>query len=245
MQAVKTREDAILTDACDAIRSTLSVRAIYLFGSRARGDARPDSDHDMLIVAWDTLPDADARLCISDAVGRLLPSAEMHYATAGDFEWRRRFANTVERGADREGLVLYMANDIEERYSAARSWFAIADRGVRLAALALGEGDMSDEACFHAQQAVEKCLKGYLTLVDREAQRTHQLDALSESCAAVDPAFGAWAERLRPLSPYAVEARYPDGRQTDIDEAREAVAVAQALQAFVGERVRVYRGGIE
>jgi len=38
------------------------LRAIYLFGSRARGDERPDSDYDLLLVTRDdfSLSDKDA-----------------------------------------------------------------------------------------------------------------------------------------------------------------------------------------
>jgi predicted nucleotidyltransferase/HEPN domain-containing protein len=245
MEAVKTREDAILTDICDAIRSVVSARAVYLFGSRARGNARPDSDYDILVVTWDTRPDAETRTRISEAVGSHSPPVELRYVTAGEFEWRRRFANTIERGADREGLVLHMAGDVEERYSVARPWFAGGDRGIRLGALALREGDMPDEACFHAQQAAEKYLKGYLTLVNQEGQRTHELETLAESCATADPTFTPWTERLKPLSPYAVEARYPNGRETDMDEARDAMSIAQGFQTFIRERVAAYRGETE
>jgi len=36
-----------------------SLQAIYLYGSRARGDARPDSDMDLLIVLRDSFDYAD------------------------------------------------------------------------------------------------------------------------------------------------------------------------------------------
>ena len=38
---------------CDRLVFALRADAIWLFGSRARGDARPDSDFDLLVV----LPD--------------------------------------------------------------------------------------------------------------------------------------------------------------------------------------------
>lgn len=44
-------EDAVLTAFLRGVRKEGDqIRAIYLFGSRARGDFLPDSDYDLLIV---------------------------------------------------------------------------------------------------------------------------------------------------------------------------------------------------
>ena len=43
-------EEALLQHMVDTIVREASPEAIILFGSRARGDARPDSDVDLLIV---------------------------------------------------------------------------------------------------------------------------------------------------------------------------------------------------
>ncbi len=40
-----------LTQCLEAMNRALPVREVYLFGSHARGDARPDSDVDLCIVA--------------------------------------------------------------------------------------------------------------------------------------------------------------------------------------------------
>lgn len=42
-----------------AIQSRLSPRAVWLFGSRARGDHRPDSDWDLVVALPDDAPEAD------------------------------------------------------------------------------------------------------------------------------------------------------------------------------------------
>ena len=41
----------ILTQCLEAMNRALPVREVYLFGSHARGEARPDSDVDLCIVA--------------------------------------------------------------------------------------------------------------------------------------------------------------------------------------------------
>jgi HEPN domain-containing protein len=67
-----------------------------------------------------------------------------------------------------------------------------------------------DTACFHAQQAVEKCLKAFLAHRNVEFPYTHNLAKLIEICAGLDPAFRSLLPAVAPLTPYAVELRYDD-----------------------------------
>lgn len=50
-------EQAALQVIVDRLVSSLDPRAVYLFGSRAEGRARPDSDFDLLVVLDDAAPD--------------------------------------------------------------------------------------------------------------------------------------------------------------------------------------------
>lgn len=82
---------------------------IVLFGSRARGDHRPDSDIDLLIIKDSPLPRPQRAIPVYSALARLrLPvDAEvMVYTPAEAAEWsgvRQAFVTT----ALREGKVLY------------------------------------------------------------------------------------------------------------------------------------------
>jgi len=51
-------QDAKLTEAVNRLVESLHPRAIILFGSRARGTSRPDSDYDLLVIS-DRLLDYD------------------------------------------------------------------------------------------------------------------------------------------------------------------------------------------
>jgi HEPN domain-containing protein len=84
-------------------------------------------------------------------------------------------------------------------------------------------------ACFHAQQAAEKALKGLLVLAGVDVPRSHELDAIARSLP------GQLAERfdqqaLVELSPWATKGRYP---ATDDDpspeRARSFLEVAQSV----------------
>ncbi len=54
------KEDCLLVDRfAEKVRSLLPDAAIWIFGSRARGDARSDSDIDLLIVLGKVTPRVD------------------------------------------------------------------------------------------------------------------------------------------------------------------------------------------
>lgn len=57
--AALLRTEPGLVRMIELARDRLSVREVWLFGSRARGDARPDSDWDVFLVLPDEASDAD------------------------------------------------------------------------------------------------------------------------------------------------------------------------------------------
>ncbi|MEM6430667.1 MAG: HEPN domain-containing protein [Deinococcota bacterium] len=94
----------------------------------------------------------------------------------------------------------------------ARGWFLKADSDLSAARQILsGEGPY-DTACFHAQQAVEKLLKGMLAFHEQAIARTHDLEELAQLCKTLDPSLTDALERfnLANLSDYAVVLRYDD-----------------------------------
>jgi HEPN domain-containing protein len=120
-----------------------------------------------------------------------------------------------------------------------RQWLdrAIADLRAARAILST-EPPLTEEACFHAQQAVEKALKAYLVHLRIEFQWSHQISYLLDLICERDRSFGELRESAVPLTDYAVRFRYPHpGPVPTVEAAREAMETAEHVRRFVLDRV--------
>lgn len=108
------------------------------------------------------------------------------------------------------------------------NWLEHARSDLRLARLALGQGVLPEQICFHAQQAVEKAFKGILLKKGVEFPLTHDLEALLSIFEAASILIPENLQEAGILTPYAVETRYPGfwGEISDLDM-HEALALAQ------------------
>ncbi len=68
---------------------------------------------------------------------------------------------------------------------------------------------LSEQTCFHAQQAVEKSLKAVLLFSKVDFPLTHDLRDLLEVFETSDIALPENFKEVDVLTPYAVESRYP------------------------------------
>lgn len=101
---------------------------IILFGSRARGEARPDSDLDLAVIL--DAPEEEVRRLLPYSVLRgLRMEVSLIVASKTKFDLHRPWPNSVFNYIDREGIVLYDRRDSES---------------ARADALPTGEGRCSD-----------------------------------------------------------------------------------------------------
>jgi len=80
---------------------------VILFGSHARGDARPDSDVDLLVVLEADGCVSEQRLDIRQALHDIPVPLDVIVTRPEDFSWRKDVVGTIEWPAAREGKVLY------------------------------------------------------------------------------------------------------------------------------------------
>jgi predicted nucleotidyltransferase len=83
---------------------------IILFGSQARGDARPDSDVDLLVVMPVEGSTFEKGLEIRQALWSIPGPVDIIVTTPEDFAWRKEYVGTIEWPAAREGKILYAAS---------------------------------------------------------------------------------------------------------------------------------------
>ena len=100
--------DDLLAEVVRRILAAGGADKIVLFGSRARGDARADSDLDLLIIEESTLP--AYRRCSKYylALAEVFPSKDILVYTPAEVEQWAGVPNAMPTTALREGRVLYV-----------------------------------------------------------------------------------------------------------------------------------------
>lgn len=100
-------EDAALSFLVGRLKTALHPIAIFLFGSRATGSARPDSDFDLLIVLPDDEGGAPDYYAAHAPVAGCGIGVDVVPCRLADFEADRVQPNTIAHAADSEGRLLY------------------------------------------------------------------------------------------------------------------------------------------
>jgi len=117
------------------------------------------------------------------------------------------------------------------------SWFRKAQHDIRAAELLMSD-PLVDEVSFHCQQAVEKCLKGFLFWHGQPFKKTHDLNLLSLDCIGIDASLQPILAATASLTQYAVEYRYPGPlmHPTEV-EARDLIDLAKQIHGEIAGRL--------
>jgi predicted nucleotidyltransferase len=106
--ALKTATPELIQEMVDRIVREFDPVKVILFGSQARGDARPDSDVDLLVVMDDPLEDEfETGVEIMNALYGLGVAKDVFVTTPSTMASRGHVVNTVVHWALRDGETIY------------------------------------------------------------------------------------------------------------------------------------------
>src|SRR5262245_26868202 len=101
-------QDPVLCEMVDRLVRTLHPERIYLFGSRARGDAGPDSDYDLLAVVPESHLAPHRRDVVAfRALCGVGAAKDVVVYTRQEFESRSRAVSSLPATVQREGRLVY------------------------------------------------------------------------------------------------------------------------------------------
>jgi HEPN domain-containing protein len=105
------------------------------------------------------------------------------------------------------------------------------------------EYGITDVPCFHAQQTVEKALKGLLTWNNISFGKTHDLMVLLAEVVKIDPAFDDVRSVCAELAEFAVDVRYPGGiSEPPEGEAERFISEAEKILVQIEQRLGIHKG---
>lgn len=118
----------------------------------------------------------------------------------------------------------------------ARRFLDLADRDIRAFHKLSEDTEIDDEVVgFHAQQAVEKCLKAVLVRHRIEQRKTHDLQRLVDLLIENNPPIPPLREGIELLGPFAVELRY-DFITTEPLDRQQARTVVVAVRSWAQQQ---------
>jgi len=110
MEADILRDDLVLAEIVRRLVATYEPERIYLFGSKARGDAGPDSDYDLMVVVPDDAPPVRRRSRLAyEALRGTGRAADVLVCTRSSFDSRLHVRASLPATIVSEGRLLHAA----------------------------------------------------------------------------------------------------------------------------------------
>ena len=253
--ATQTKADPKAVEVARAVYDAIPLDTVILFGSRARGDYRPDSDIDLMLIYTEHVSNKDyqkASKAAHDAVERIygtrwigvdlldIPKSKYLHCRGG--------INHVTAQAARDGVDMNGDKPEYERDPEPFDWHDIRQRVItanrNLRDLEAGvEVSLSQEIIgFIAQQTVENILKAWISAAGAEYRNTHQLSELLGIIKSLPEEQDTSAsEELLWLTRYAVRYRY-EGAILEMDDPIELYERILFAVEAIEERIKALTG---
>ncbi|MDP8240063.1 MAG: nucleotidyltransferase domain-containing protein [Candidatus Hatepunaea meridiana] len=99
--------DNLLTEIVQKITAHIDPAKIILFGSRARGNYRPDSDYDLVIVYDGPMSKREVDIGIRGLFRPPNFALDLLVLTTSEIAKFKDIANTLEREVTENGVIIY------------------------------------------------------------------------------------------------------------------------------------------
>ncbi|MYC07818.1 MAG: HEPN domain-containing protein [Chloroflexi bacterium] len=254
--ATQTKADPKAVAVARAVYDAVALDSVILFGSRARGDYRPDSDIDLMLIHDAPLSRDDyykagdaAYDAIEETFGkRGVVGVDLLLMSKSKYNQCRGGINHVAAQAARDGVDMNGEKPEYEPDPESFDWGDINQRVINtdrelITLEGLIESNLPQEAIgFHAQQAIENILKAWISAVGLEYINTHDLEELLGIIKNVpDELVTPAGVELRWLTEYAVKYRYQSAALV-MDDPQMLFRLIDDAVAAIYERIKALTG---
>jgi HEPN domain-containing protein/predicted nucleotidyltransferase len=252
IQRATTDED-IAREVVARITGALRPWRIVLFGSRARGGAKEDSDYDVYVEV--EAPNDDALIRVERRILNLFHDADwtldIKARRRGTIDRRRDDPGTIEWDVAREGKLLFADPSAPPLVPGDRvgepspappesvyEWLEAAERNLTAREDLLSTGkNYSPDVCWYSHLATEKYMKALLVARHVRPDRTHHLTTLLRALRDSGLELACLDADCRLLTRHAVTPRYPEGNKLRPKHARAAIEMSDRVIAAIREHL--------